>query len=129
MQANSWHHKSFANFWKVWKTRESVEGKFFLKFEYLENEKNFLDEIKSIFHSFWRAILWENQRYHIQVLKLVSAIFIKLLFFNQMIALQKLWKNAFYLIKKALFVLKLIRFFSISVLPSFTPCQHCFRGW
>ena len=28
------------------------------KFEYLENEKNFLDEIKNIFHSFWRAIPW-----------------------------------------------------------------------
>ena len=29
-----------------------------LKFEYLENEKSFLDEIKSIFHSFWMAIIW-----------------------------------------------------------------------
>ena len=28
------------------------------KIEYLENEKSFLDEIKSIFHSFWRAIIW-----------------------------------------------------------------------
>ena len=28
------------------------------KFEYLENEKNFLDEIKNIFHSFWRPIIW-----------------------------------------------------------------------
>ena len=27
-------------------------------FEYLENEKSFLDEIKNIFHSFWRAIIW-----------------------------------------------------------------------
>ena len=25
------------------------------KFEYLENERRFLDEIKNIFHSFWRA--------------------------------------------------------------------------
>ena len=25
------------------------------KFEYLENERKFLDEIKKIFHSFWRA--------------------------------------------------------------------------
>ena len=30
------------------------------KFEYLENEKNFLNEIKSIFHSFWRAIVWRE---------------------------------------------------------------------
>ena len=28
------------------------EGKKLQKFEYLENEKNFLDEIKNIFHSF-----------------------------------------------------------------------------
>ena len=28
------------------------------KFEYLENKKSFLDEIKNIFHSFWRAIIW-----------------------------------------------------------------------
>ena len=30
------------------------------KFEYLESEKSFLDEIKNIFYSFWRAIIrWE----------------------------------------------------------------------
>ena len=28
------------------------------KFEYLKNKKSFLDEIKNIFHSFWRAITW-----------------------------------------------------------------------
>ena len=28
------------------------------KFEYLENEKSFLDEIKSIFYSFLRAFIW-----------------------------------------------------------------------
>ena len=27
------------------------------RFEYLENEKNFLDEIKSIFHNYLRAII------------------------------------------------------------------------
>ena len=27
-------------------------------FEYRENEKNFLDEIKNIFHSFWGTIIW-----------------------------------------------------------------------
>ena len=32
------------------------------KFEYLENERGFLDEIKSIFHSFWRTIIcWKNK--------------------------------------------------------------------
>ena len=34
------------------------EGKILLKFEYLENEKCFLDEIKNTFHSFWSAIIW-----------------------------------------------------------------------
>ena len=28
------------------------------KFEYLENKKSFLDEMKNIFHSFSRAIIW-----------------------------------------------------------------------
>ena len=28
------------------------------KFEYLENKKSFLDEIKNIFHGFWRATIW-----------------------------------------------------------------------
>ena len=34
------------------------EGKKSQKIEYLENEKSFLDEIKNIFHSFLRAIIW-----------------------------------------------------------------------
>ena len=32
------------------------------KIEYLENEKSFLDEIKSIFHSFRRAIIWRKNK-------------------------------------------------------------------
>ena len=28
------------------------------KFEYLENENSFLDEIKNFFHTFWQAIIW-----------------------------------------------------------------------
>ena len=38
---------------------EEDEGKSEIqKFEYLENEKNFLvDEVKSIFHSYWRIII------------------------------------------------------------------------
>ena len=34
------------------------EGKKLQIFEYLENEKSFLDEIKTIFLSFCRAIVW-----------------------------------------------------------------------
>ena len=52
MQVNSWHHKLFQfhltfYIWEVWKGREKLQ-----KIEYLENENSFLDEIKSIFHSF-----------------------------------------------------------------------------
>ena len=32
------------------------------KFEYLENEKSFLDELKNIFHRFWRAIIWRKNK-------------------------------------------------------------------
>ena len=38
------------------------KGKKLQKLEYLENEKSFLDEIKSIFHNFWRAIIWWKYR-------------------------------------------------------------------
>ena len=31
-------------------------------FAYLENEKSLLDEIKNIFHSFWRAIIWWKKK-------------------------------------------------------------------
>ena len=38
------------------------EGEKLQKFEYLENEKSFLDEIKNIFHNIWRAIIyWKNK--------------------------------------------------------------------
>ena len=32
------------------------------KFKYLENEKSFYDEIKNIFHHFWRAIIEANNK-------------------------------------------------------------------
>ena len=47
MQANLWHHKLshfHLPFWKCIK-----EGKKLQKFEYLEDEKSFLGEIKNIF--------------------------------------------------------------------------------
>ena len=56
MQANSWHHKLFTCSFESGKRRKEEEK--LLKFEYLEEEKSFLDEIKNIFHSFWRAIIW-----------------------------------------------------------------------
>ena len=37
------------------------------KFEYLANEKNFLDEIKSILHNYLRAIIWlKNEKLRMQ---------------------------------------------------------------
>ena len=38
--------------------KSGKEEKKIQKFEYLEIENIFLDELKSIFHSFWRAIIW-----------------------------------------------------------------------
>ena len=38
--------------------RGKKRGKENTKFEYVENEKGFLDEIKSIFHNFLRTIIW-----------------------------------------------------------------------
>ena len=57
-------------------------------------------------------------------LKLVSAIFIKFLFFHQMIALQKLWKMLFISSKK-LFSFSRYSFFYFC---SFLPVGHCFRA-
>ena len=60
-------------------------------------------------------------------LKLASTIFIKFLFFHQLIALQKLWKMLFISSKKLFLFLKYSNF-CISVLPSFSAVTHCFRG-
>ena len=56
------------------------------------------------------------------LLKLVSAIFIKCFFFNQIVALQKLWKMLFISSKK-LFSFSRYSIFCISVLPSFSTCR------
>ena len=55
-------------------------------------------------------------------LKLVSPIFIKFLFFHQMVALQKLWKMLFISSKK-LFSFLRYSIFCISDLASFSTCQ------
>ena len=58
MQANSCHHKliHFHLFFWIWKCGKEEEK--LQKFKYLENKKSFLDEIKNISHSFWRAVIW-----------------------------------------------------------------------
>ena len=63
MQANSWHHK-LSHFHLSFCIRKVWKGKKIQKLKYLENKKNFLDEIKNIFHSFWRAIIWwKNKKF------------------------------------------------------------------
>ena len=57
MQANSWHHKLFHSICSFKSGKCEKEEENVQKIEYLENEKNFLDEIKNIFHSFWRGIM------------------------------------------------------------------------
>ena len=57
-----WRHKLKDFCWinlksNCWKGKKERKTKI-QKFEYLENKKSFLDEIKNIFHSFWRAIIW-----------------------------------------------------------------------
>ena len=41
------------------------EGKQLQKFEYLDNEKSFLDKIKN-FHRSWRAIIWWKNKHLIK---------------------------------------------------------------
>ena len=38
------------------------EGKKLQKFDYLENKKSSLHEMRSIFHGFWRAIIWWKKK-------------------------------------------------------------------
>ena len=58
MQANLWHLNYSTSICPSESGKYGKEGKKLQKFEYLENEKSFLDEIKNIFHSFWRPIIW-----------------------------------------------------------------------
>ena len=50
------------------------------KFEYLENEESFLDEIKSIFDNYLRAIIWGKMKFKTQVkTQVLSSFSIKVL--------------------------------------------------
>ena len=63
------------------------------------------------------------------VLKLVSAIFIKFLFFHQMIPLQKLWKILFLFHEKSSFRSRDNQVFVFLSFPLFLPVGYCFKGW
>ena len=43
------------------------EGKKLQKFEYVENEKSFFDEIKNIFYNFLGAIIWWKNKNLIKI--------------------------------------------------------------
>ena len=63
MHVNSWHHKLCHFFCPFESGKCGKEDKKLQKFEYLVNEKSFLDKIKNIFHSFYRAIIsWKNKK-------------------------------------------------------------------
>ena len=55
---------------------EGDEGKSEIqKFKYLENENNFLDEVKSIFHNYLCAIIcWIKVKYRIQALNCMRTL-------------------------------------------------------
>ena len=63
------------------------------------------------------------------VLKLVSAIYIRFLFFHQMIPLQKLWKILFLFHEKSSFRSRDNQVFVFLSFPLFLPVGYCFKVW
>ena len=97
-----------------------------LSLEHSKSEKVFTDGL--FFSKAYNISVTKLQRDYVswhwrmmQNLKFVSVIFIKCLFFHQMIAFQKLWKMLFVSYKK-LFSFSRYSKFCISVLPSFSTC-------
>ena len=79
-------------------------------------------------------VYWEASQYNSgseyggeTTLKLVSAIFDQIFIFNQMIALQKLWKM-FFIHLKSSFRSWDIQVFVFPSSPHFLPVSHCVRG-
>ena len=66
MQAKLWHLNYATSICPFESGKCGKEGKKFQKFEYLENEKSFVDETKNIFHSFWRPIIWRKNKHLIK---------------------------------------------------------------
>ena len=58
MLANSRRHNYYSYIWRFESDKCGKEEKKIQKIEYLENEKSFLDNTKSIFHKFWNAFFW-----------------------------------------------------------------------
>ena len=79
---------------------------------------------------FYQVFFWPqiNQYNDVPILslKLVPAIFHQFFIFNQIIALQKLWKM-FFISSKKLILFSRYSNFCISLF--LIPVSHCFRGW
>ena len=58
MWSHEFHDQTYLSNHAVFSTWSTARR----KFKYLENEKSFQDEIKSIFHHFWRAIIEANKK-------------------------------------------------------------------
>ena len=80
MQANSWHINYSTCICHFVSGKCGKERKKLQKFEYLENEKNFLDEIKNTFHGFWRAMFWWKNKTLIKKQRTQPLTFLVLLF-------------------------------------------------
>ena len=59
------------------------------KFKYLKNEKSFLDEIKNIFHSFWRAIIWCKKNFNYALINERSLLIHSQIIFIKLVELNK----------------------------------------
>ena len=58
MQANAWHLNYSTSICPFESGKSGKEEEKIQEIKYFENEEDFLDEIKNIFHNFWRAIIW-----------------------------------------------------------------------
>ena len=119
MQANSWYHKLFHFdlffwIWKVWEGRGKIT-KIWISWEQKElfrwNRKHFSQFLKGYpekivdtsFNAFYQNFI---SKYY---------------FFPNDEKWSKTMKNAFYFIKKALFILKIFKFLYIHFPPFFSP--------
>ena len=55
---DSWRHHKLQNLSWIKLSRNGWQRGKIQKFEYLKNKKSSLDQIKNIFHSFWRSTIW-----------------------------------------------------------------------
>ena len=68
---------TFNHLLKQWVARVKERKKEMQKFEYLEIEKSFLDEVKGIVHNFLRAIVWQKKTKACCIFVLYSCIFLQ----------------------------------------------------